>query len=72
MVLLEELPAIVRESIDAYAGCVAGAMIKDDYLQAIAQAGFADIKVMDKQVFPFELIESDPIVKQAAVVIEPG
>ena len=69
MVLLEELPAVIRDSIDAYAGCIAGAMIKDDYLQAVAQAGFTDIKVMDETSFPFELIESDPIVKQAASIL---
>jgi arsenite methyltransferase len=69
MVLLEELPAVVRESIDAYAGCVAGAMIKDDYIQAVAQAGFTDIKVMGETSFPFDLIESDPIIKKAAASI---
>ncbi len=67
MVLQEELPDVVKNSIEAYAGCVAGAMLKDDYLKAVEQAGFTDIKVMDETSFPFDLIESDPIVKEAAV-----
>ncbi|HEY9161328.1 MAG TPA: arsenite methyltransferase [Desulfomonilia bacterium] len=66
MVLLEELPEVVRNSIEAYAGCVAGAMLKDDYLKAVEQAGFIDIKIMDETSFPFDLIESDPVVKEAA------
>jgi arsenite methyltransferase len=66
MVLLEELPEVVRNSIEAYAGCVAGAMLKDDYLKAVEQAGFIDIKIMDETSFPFDLIVSDPVVKEAA------
>jgi arsenite methyltransferase len=69
MVLQEELPAVVRDSMDAYAGCVAGAMIKGDYLKAVEQAGFTDIKIMDETSFPFDLIISDPIVKEAAATL---
>ncbi len=39
--LTKEMSAI----IDLYAGCVAGAMIKDNYLDVIKDAGFKDIKV---------------------------
>ena len=69
IVLQEELPPVVRDSIDAYAGCVAGAMIKGDYIKAVEQAGFTDIKIMDETSFPFDLIVSDPIVKEAAATL---
>ncbi|MDX9986802.1 MAG: arsenite methyltransferase, partial [Dehalococcoidales bacterium] len=35
IIILKELPDFIRNSIDAYVGCVAGAMKKNDYLKAI-------------------------------------
>jgi len=46
IVLGAELPAGVRESVEAYVGCVAGAMLKDEYLQLIRDAGFERIEVV--------------------------
>jgi len=45
MVLLKELPARVKKSAEAYAGCIAGAAMKDDYLKMIREAGFKDVKI---------------------------
>jgi len=41
-----ELPEDVRNSFDAWAGCIAGALEKGDYLDKIKQAGFKNIKVV--------------------------
>ncbi len=46
IVLLKELPNEIRESIEAYVGCVAGASMKADYLAAIEAAGFQDVEVL--------------------------
>lgn len=40
-----DLPAAVRQSMEAYAGCVAGAMDKADYLRLIEAAGFLAVRV---------------------------
>ncbi len=40
-----ELPAEIRESLELWAGCVAGALDEDEYLQKICAAGFVDLKV---------------------------
>ncbi len=40
IVLYEELPESVKQNVGAYAGCVAGAMLKDDYLAVIKDVGF--------------------------------
>jgi len=40
IVLHKELPDSVKQNMKAYAGCVAGAMLKDDYLGVIKDAGF--------------------------------
>jgi SAM-dependent methyltransferase len=63
IVLLQELPEFVRNSIEAYVGCVAGAMLKDDYIGAIAEAGFADVEVVGETTFPTESMANDPTVK---------
>jgi arsenite methyltransferase len=41
-----ELPEDVRKSFDAWAGCIAGALEKGDYLDKIKQAGFENVKVV--------------------------
>jgi arsenite methyltransferase len=49
MVLTRELPEDIRNSLAAYAGCVAGASLKEDYLATIAQAGFKSIEIVSEQ-----------------------
>jgi len=63
IVLLKSLPDSVRGSIDAYVGCVAGALIKDDYLAAITSAGFENVNVKDERPFSIMAVVTDPFVK---------
>lgn len=46
-----ELPDDIRKSFSAWADCIGGALLKTDYLDAIGQAGFKDIKIVDEKVF---------------------
>ncbi len=46
LVLVGDLPASVRESLEAYVACVAGAAQKDEYLAAIRAAGFEEVRVL--------------------------
>ncbi len=46
IVLTGELPDEVRQSLAAYAGCVAGALPKEEYLAGLAEAGFEDVEVV--------------------------
>jgi len=43
--LLHDLPTSVRESIQAYVGCVAGAIPLDDYNKTVQAAGFKHVSV---------------------------
>jgi SAM-dependent methyltransferase len=61
--LLKELPKFIKESIEAYIGCVSGAIIKSEYLKKIEAAGFRDVRVVDETAFPIELIANDPTAK---------
>lgn len=74
IVLLGELPDFIKQSMDAYAGCVSGAMLRDDYLQAIRDAGFDNVEVLDETRFASDVMidaaQADPTVK--ALIEESG
>jgi len=59
IVLLRDLPEFVKRSTDAYIGCLAGAIMKEDYLNIIKSVGFMNIKVMDETAFPIESLVSE-------------
>src|SRR4030043_1135011 len=64
IVLLKELPDVIKKSIEAYVGCVSGAALKDEYLRTIKAAGFQDVRIIDETSFPVEFIANDPTVKE--------
>jgi arsenite methyltransferase len=70
IVLLKDLPEAVKNSVEAYVGCLAGASMKSDYLQAVEDAGFTDVRVVDEAYFPIELMANDPTAK--AVIDKSG
>lgn len=64
LALTKPLPKAIRESVDAYVACVAGAMVKKDYLGAIRAAGFEDVEVVSEKAFPPELVLEDSLVPE--------
>lgn len=50
VVLVGELPDGLKKDAEMYAGCVAGAVQKPDYLQLIIAAGFADIVIQKEKI----------------------
>lgn len=63
IVLLKDLPDFLKESIEAYVGCLSGAIMKDKYINAIKTAGFQNIKIMDERPFPIDCMANDPTAK---------
>jgi ubiquinone/menaquinone biosynthesis C-methylase UbiE len=63
IVLLKELPDPVKRSVEAYVGCVAGAMRKEEYIGAIRAAGFQDIQILQESSFPLEYLANDPTAR---------
>jgi SAM-dependent methyltransferase len=59
VVLLKELPEFVKSSTEAYIGCLAGAIMKDDYLDIIKSIGFRDVRVVAESRFPVESLISE-------------
>ncbi len=50
IVLVGELPANIKNAAEMYAGCVEGAIQKDDYLQLIEANGFKNITLQKEKV----------------------
>jgi SAM-dependent methyltransferase len=71
IVLVKELPEFVKNSTEAYIGCLAGAIMKDDYLMAMRSVGFQEIEVAAESRFPIECLVNDshgqPIIEMPEV-----
>jgi SAM-dependent methyltransferase len=59
IVLVGELPYRVRQSVEAYIGCLSGAVKKEEYLAAIRAAGFTEVGVLGEETFPLDCLASD-------------
>lgn len=59
IVLVGELPEALKEDAEMYAGCVAGAIQKSEYLQFIKDAGFGNIQIQKEKpiVIPKDILE---------------
>lgn len=60
IVLVGELPAKIREAAEMYAGCVAGAIQKDEYLRLIEAAGFTGVTLQKEK----PIVIPDDILRQ--------
>jgi len=66
IVLTKPLPEFVKKSVAAYVGCVAGATLREDYLEAMRQAGFVDVTVQSEAPFPVDCVTTDPMLSSLA------
>lgn len=63
LVLVKDLPKAIKDSVEAYVGCLAGAIFKKDYLDAIKQAGFSNIKIVGETFYPVAAMANDATAK---------
>ena len=68
LVLAKELPKELKDSIEAYVGCLAGAIKKDEYLNLISLAGFQDIEVIGESSYSVDAMFDNLEGAQDAVV----
>jgi arsenite methyltransferase len=61
IVLTKELPERIQKSVVAYTSCIAGAITRNDYLDAISAAGFAQVKIMAETGVPIDLWADFPV-----------
>jgi SAM-dependent methyltransferase len=65
IVLEKPLPPAVVESAEAYVGCVGGAVLRGEYLETIAKAGFRNVEVLNEARFADSFSPKDPQVRDA-------
>lgn len=70
LVLLRPLPGAMKQNMDAYAACLAGALLKEEYLGAIRSAGFSQTDVVAESGYDFGDPSPDQVA--AAKAIDPG
>ncbi|MBM4432529.1 MAG: arsenite methyltransferase [Chloroflexi bacterium] len=70
IVLLKELPDFIKNSIQAYIGCISGAVMKDEYLEAVKAAGFQEVRIVDETSFPIDCIANDPTAKKIIKILK--
>lgn len=60
IVLSKKLPRTIENNVEAYVSCVSGAVLRDEYVELIEQAGFKDVKVIKESHFlPEQIINSE-------------
>ena len=70
IVLNRPLSESARNDADLYAACIAGAMLREDYLQAVRDAGFAKVEVLSEHTYVSGDAGGDPITGSAAGSLE--
>ncbi|MFH0748521.1 MAG: arsenite methyltransferase [Candidatus Bathyarchaeota archaeon] len=63
IVLLKALPSLLRKNVEAYVGCLAGADLKDTYLDRIRHAGFQEVTIVEEKKFPLESLVSESTIQ---------
>ena len=63
IVLLKELPDVIKRNVEAYVSCLSGAIMKDEYIEMIEEAGFPEVKIIEETHFPTEYMVNDRAAK---------
>lgn len=60
IVLVKELPEFIQQSVEAYVGCLSGAILKGEYLEMIRNSGFINIDIQKETSLSVGLVANDP------------
>jgi arsenite methyltransferase len=64
-----ELPAAVRADMEAYVGCVAGALERSDYIARLRAAGFVDVSIEPTRLYTFSDLEGTACCSPAVAAL---
>src|SRR2546422_8773042 len=64
VVVRGQLPSEVRRSIEAWVGCVAGALEDEEFKTLLAQQGFEDIGIEPTRIYRFDRSEERRVGKE--------
>ena len=71
LVLRRELSPRLKQSVEAYVGCISGASQKADYLRMMREAGFKKVEIVDERVYDvgIELLGSKELSDEALAAV---
>jgi SAM-dependent methyltransferase len=72
MALLRPLPAEVAADLSAYVGCVSGAILVEEYVKAIRDAGFTEVVVTPETTIDVLDEVQDPLYQRVAQKLSAG
>lgn len=75
IVLARPLPAAIADDLYAWAGCVAGAMLRDDYFAALGAAGLGEVEILRDVDYVAAIAEQLPAEIETLLAragVEPG
>ena len=65
LALLRPLPAVILEMVEALVGCVAGAVLVEDYRKMVTEVGLAEIRLEPKRSYVESMTKwDDPLYKK--------
>ena len=70
LVLNRPLPPELADDAGLYAACIAGAALRDEYLQAVRDAGFARVEILSEHVYRAADAGNDPITAKVGSSLE--
>lgn len=65
IVLNRDFPAELKDDANLYAGCLAGALLRQDYLDAVSAAGFRRTEVLKDVTYETAASLTDPMIREA-------
>jgi len=66
IVLNRPLPESARNDASLYAACIAGALLREEYLQAIRGAGFDSVALLSDRTYKASQADGDPVTGPSA------
>jgi len=70
IVLNRPLPESARNDTDLYAACIAGALLREEYLDAIRRAGFARVELLSDHTYTTKQVGGDPITAEVGATLD--
>lgn len=56
-IVAKNLPEAIKSDMESWAGCIAGALEEEEYLEKIRRTGFADVHIVDKTKFDLAILK---------------
>jgi len=70
IVLNRPLPESAKNDADLYAACIAGALLREEYLDAIRRAGFARVELLSDHTYTTKQVGGDPITAEVGATLD--